>query len=119
MDVRRRRPIDQEAEELGAAVVATRIHESLARVDLSEVEVCDCLAFTGREGAGDEPSIRADNGGEAAARYRLDGTTRVAHDLRLLISIEPRRRTHHEASGFQGVLTDVGLCLLREERTEN
>jgi hypothetical protein len=94
--------------------VATRVHEPLARVYLSEVEICNCLAFTGFEGAGDEPAIRADNGGEAAAGYRPDGTTRIVHDLGLLIGIEPGCRTHHEASGFQGVLTDVGFRLLRE-----
>src|SRR5262245_5806613 len=119
MDVRRGRPIDQQAEQLGAAVVTTRVHEPFARVDLNEVEICNRIAFTGFDGPGDEPAIRADNGGEAAAGYRPDGTTRILHDLGLLIGIEPRRRAHHKGCGFQGVLTDVGLRLLREDRTED
>ena len=66
MDVHRGRSIDQQAEQFGAAVVTARIHELLAGVDLSEVNICNHFTFTGFE-----------SGGEAAARYRRDVTTRI------------------------------------------
>ena len=45
MDVLGRRPIDQQAEQFGTAVVTARVHESLAGVDLGKVEISDHFAF--------------------------------------------------------------------------
>jgi hypothetical protein len=39
MDMRRGRSIDQQAERFGVIGVTARAHQSLARVDLSEVEI--------------------------------------------------------------------------------
>ncbi len=47
MDVRGGRPIDQQAEQFGAAVVVARVHEPLAGVDLGEVEVSDDVTLAG------------------------------------------------------------------------
>src|SRR5262245_54135201 len=114
MHVRRGRPIDQQAEQLGAAVVTARVHEPLAGVDLSEVKICNHFAFTGLERPADDLAIRVRNGGEAAARYRPDGGTRILHDLGLLIGVEPRGRADHKTSGLESVLTDVSFGLLRK-----
>ena len=114
VDVRSGRTIDEQAEQFGAAVVTARVHEPLAGIDLSEVEIRNHVAFAGFERSADYPAVRVRDGGEAAAGYRPDGTTRILHDLGLLIGIEPRGRADHEAGGFESVLTDVGFRLLRE-----
>src|SRR5687767_11374945 len=73
MNVRRGRPIDQEAEQFRTAVMTARVHEPLAGVDLGEVQIRDHVAFTSRERSADEPAIRPSNRREAATGYRPDG----------------------------------------------
>jgi hypothetical protein len=63
MDVRGGRPIDQQAEQLGAAVVTARVHESFAGVDLGEVEISDHFAFASLERLADDLAVRAHDGG--------------------------------------------------------
>jgi hypothetical protein len=94
--------------------MTARVHEPLAGVDLSEVKISNHVAFADFDRSADDTAVRVRNGGEAAARYRPDGTTRILDDLGLLVGIEPRRRTDYEASRLESVLTDVSFRLLRE-----
>src|SRR5258705_1520911 len=119
MDLRRRRPIDQQAEQFGAAVMTTRVHESLAGVDLSEIEICDYLALAGFERLADDLAVRAHNGSEAAVGDQPDRTTCILRDLGLLVGIEPRRRVDDEAGGFESMLADADFHLLRKRRAVN
>src|SRR4051794_27882309 len=115
MDLRRGRPFNQQAEQFGATVVTARVHDPFAGVDLSEVKICNHLAFTSCERLADDLALWIDNGGEAATGNRPDSTTRILHDPGLLIGIEPRRRVDDEASSFESVLADVNFRLLREQ----
>ena len=114
--VRGLRPIDQQAEQLGPAVVAARVHGACA-VDQGEVEIGDHFAFAGRIG-----SPRLAVGFTMAVKQPPEigpiGAARILHDLGLLIGVEPRRRADDEAGRFQGVLTDGDFRLLGEQRAE-
>jgi hypothetical protein len=96
--------------------VTARVHEPLAGVDLGEIKVCDHFAFTSRERLADDLAFRVHDGGKTTAGNRPDRTTRILHDLGLLIGVEPRRSVNHEAGGFERVLADVDFRLLREQR---
>ena len=85
MGVRRGRPIDQQAEQFGAAIVTARSTKFLAEVDMSEVKICNHFAFTSFERLADDLTFRVHKGGEAAAENRPDSATRILHDLGLLI----------------------------------
>lgn len=50
MDVRRRCPGDQQADQFRATVVTACIHHSLAPVDFDEVEISNHLSFTSLQG---------------------------------------------------------------------
>jgi hypothetical protein len=66
MDVRGGRPVDQQAEQSRAAVVAANVHQPLARVDLDEVEIDDHLTFAGLQRLADDLALRVDDGGVRA-----------------------------------------------------
>ena len=75
VDVRRRGAIDQQAEQLGPAVVAAGVHELLALVDQGEIERRDDDAFARADRFAEERPVGGDDGGEAATG---DGTDRQA-----------------------------------------
>jgi len=50
---------------------------------------------------------------------QTDRTTCIHRDLGLLVGIEPRRRVHDEAGGFESMLADADFHLLREQRAVN
>src|SRR4051812_37979403 len=101
VDVRCGRAIDYQAEQFGPTVVTARVHNPLASIDLSKVKICDHFTFTSCEGLTDNLALWIDNGGEAATGNRPHSTTRILHDLGLLIGIEPRRRIDDKAGSFE------------------
>ena len=76
MDMGSRRAIDQQAEQFRAAVVAARIHHSLAPVDQGEIEIGNHHAFTGTQGLAQQFAFRRDDRGKAAAGDRADRRNR-------------------------------------------
>jgi hypothetical protein len=57
----------RQAESSGAAVVTARIHQPLADIDLSEIQIGGHIAFAGGNGLSDDLAFRIGNGGEATA----------------------------------------------------
>src|SRR5688572_10622653 len=108
-------PVDRQTEQLGSTVVAARVHQLLALVDAGEVEIGDDDSFPGPQGFADQSPVRGHDRGETTAGYRANGPSGVLHDLGLLVGIQPGRRTHDEARGFQRVLPDVDLRLHGEQ----
>jgi hypothetical protein len=112
MKVGRRRAIDQQAEQLGPAVVAARVHQALALVNPREVRIGDYFAFFRSQRLTHQCAVWRDDRRKATAGDRSDAAAGVLHDLRLLIEIEPGRGVDDEASGLQRMLADVDLHLL-------
>src|SRR3954471_8457605 len=67
MNVGGGRAVDQQAEQLRAAVVAARIHLPLPLVDQSEIEIGDHHAFAGTQRLTHQYAFGGDDRGEAAA----------------------------------------------------
>src|SRR5262245_3708628 len=61
VDVRSRRPVDLQAEQLRAAVMPGRIHLRLAVVDQGEVEVGDHVTFARAQGFGQQFTMGRDD----------------------------------------------------------
>ena len=70
MDGRRGRPIDQQAEQFGAAVMTARVHDPLAGVDLGKVKLGNHFAFARFERLTDDPAVGTHDRREAATRNR-------------------------------------------------
>jgi len=115
VDVGDGRAIDQQAEQLGATMEATRVHQPFALVDHREIEIGNHHSLARAQRFTHQFALWRDDGGEASAGDRLDGAPGVLHDLALLIGVEPGGGADDEARGFQGVLADVDLGLLGEE----
>src|SRR3954463_15837786 len=75
--------VDQQAEQLRAAVVAARIHQPLPPVDHPEIEISYHRGNACAPRLAHQFAFRGDDRGEAAARNRADLATGVLHDLRL------------------------------------
>jgi hypothetical protein len=56
---------------------------------------------------------------KTATGNRADFAPRVLHDLRLLIGIQPSRRTNDEASRFERMLPNIDFGFLSEWGTEH
>jgi hypothetical protein len=65
MDMSSGLAVDQEAEQLGSAVVTARVHQLFALVDQREVEVGDDFAFTRANRLSKQAAVRSHNHGEA------------------------------------------------------
>ena len=66
VEMRHRRPIDQETKQLWATIVATRIHEPLTLVYQSEVEIGNHAPFAGTYGLTQQFTLRRNDRGKAA-----------------------------------------------------
>lgn len=119
MDVRRRCPVDQEADQFRATVVTACIHHSLAPVDFDKVKIGNHLSFTFHQGLAYRLTIGGNDSGEATARNRSDSSARVVGNLGLLVGVEPCGCADDEAGRFKGMLSGAHLRLLGEKRAED
>src|SRR5713101_2083723 len=88
----------------GRGIVATRVHLLLAPVNAHEIQIGDDFTFAGPERFAEQRAVGRYDRGEAAARDRADLATRILHDLRLLMGVQPGRRVHDEGARLQGML---------------